>query len=141
MWSCRIPGNPAGKGRPRFAGPKLGRKARTYTPGKTKRWEHAAAQVMSFMWRHPALTGPVAIRVTAVLDRPKRLLRKSSPPGRIYATKKPDWDNVGKIVSDALQLANVLRDDAIVVDGRTVKFYRALDEEPHVLVELEVLAT
>lgn len=42
--------------------------------------------------------------------------------GETWPTKKPDWDNAGKLVSDALNGIAWL-DDAQVVDGRVVKRY------------------
>jgi Holliday junction resolvase RusA-like endonuclease len=44
--------------------------------------------------------------------------------GRIVPTSRPDWDNFGKLCSDALNEI-VWRDDAQVVDARVVKRYSA----------------
>lgn len=50
----------------------------------------------------------------------------------IRPAKKPDWDNIGKIVCDALN--NVaFRDDSQIVDGTVVKCY---SEQPRIEVEI-----
>jgi hypothetical protein len=53
---------------------------------------------------------------------------------------KPDWDNVGKAVSDALQKAGIIRDHAQVCDSYVVKLYAARDEGLRVEVRLERIA-
>lgn len=40
----------------------------------------------------------------------------------IRPTKKPDWDNIGKIVTDALN-GVAYHDDAQIVDAQVRKFY------------------
>lgn len=52
--------------------------------------------------------------------------------GKLRPMKKPDWDNVGKVVSDALnQIA--YRDDVQVVDSRVIKFY---SDRPRVMIKI-----
>ena len=50
--------------------------------------------------------------------------------GLIRPTKKPDWDNIGKVVCDALN-GIAYRDDAQIVDSMVRKFY---GEVPRVVV-------
>lgn len=52
--------------------------------------------------------------------------------GEIRPTKKPDWDNIGKVVCDALNKI-AYDDDSCIVDGAVHKWY---SEEPRVVVEL-----
>ncbi len=55
--------------------------------------------------------------------------------GIIRPTKRPDWDNIGKIVSDALnELA--YHDDSYIVDARVRKWY---SDTPRVEVEITEL--
>lgn len=135
-WSCTIPGQPVGKGRPRFVGPRLGRKARAFTPSRTRAWEASAALWLRSAWRAAPADGPVTLRIVAVLARPQRLMRAREPDGRLPHTTKPDADNVAKAVGDALQAAGVVGDDSQVVGLEVVKLYAAKGEDPHVLVEL-----
>ena len=51
----------------------------------------------------------------------------------IRPTKKPDWDNIGKIVCDALN-GIAYKDDSAIVDGRVRKFY---SEQPRVEVVIK----
>ena len=53
----------------------------------------------------------------------------------IYATKKPDWDNIAKVICDALNgIAWV--DDSQIVSGTVAKYYA---EESKVLVFIKEL--
>lgn len=52
--------------------------------------------------------------------------------GKIRPTKKPDWDNIGKIVTDALNKI-AYRDDSQVVACRVEKWYGPI---PEVIVTL-----
>jgi Holliday junction resolvase RusA-like endonuclease len=58
--------------------------------------------------------------------------REKMLSGEIRPTKKPDWDNIGKVVCDALNKL-AYGDDSGIVDGRVQKFY---SDEPRVEVEL-----
>ena len=51
------------------------------------------------------------------------------------APKKPDWDNIGKIVCDSLNLVSY-HDDSAVVDAQVRKFY---SETPRVDVMIKVV--
>ena len=50
----------------------------------------------------------------------------------IRPIRKPDWDNVGKIICDALN-GIAYRDDAQIVDALVRKFY---SDTPRVIVEI-----
>ncbi len=115
-------GEPAGKGRPRFARAT----GRAYTPAKTRDYEaglrYAAERVMA---GKPPLTGPVVVDVVAGMPVPQSWSRKKQAQalaGIIRPTTRPDWENIGKML-DALNEI-VWRDDAQVVDGRVRKVYR-----------------
>lgn len=131
-----IPGEPVGKGRPRVT--TVGGFARAYTPGKTARWETGAALQMRETWgKRPPLDEPVRVVVLAVASRPKRLLRKRDPDGRLWRTTKPDADNVAKAACDALVAAGVLRDDTLAVRLEVESLFARRDEGPSVEVWLE----
>lgn len=81
------------------------------------------------------LAGPLAMVVECVLPIPpswSKARAQKAAAGEITPASKPDWDNLGKGVSDALN-GIVYADDAQVVDGRVVKRYGA---NPCVLVEV-----
>ena len=130
-----ILGEPNGKGRPKFdtRGPYV----RAVTPKKTANYEALVkmeyqAQCDGFMFSRDAALGML---VTAYKPIPKSTSKKKRVlmlGDIIRPTKKPDWDNVGKIVCDALNKI-AFCDDTQIVDGRVVKRYA---EQPRVEVEI-----
>ena len=130
-----ILGEPNGKGRPKFdtRGPYV----RAVTPKKTANYEALVkmeyqAQCDGFMFSRDAALGML---VTAYKPIPKSTSKKKRVlmlGDIIRPTKKPDWDNVGKIVCDALNKI-AFCDDTQIVDGRVIKRYA---EQPRVEVEI-----
>lgn len=129
-----IPGAPQGKARSRtvFNG------KRTYTPEKTVNYE--ALVKLSYQQAAGGLflgAGvPVRVRIDAYYDTPKSESKKklrNMLAGLLFPTKKPDWDNIGKIVCDALN-GIAWKDDAQIVDGHVLKHY---SEVPHTDVLIE----
>lgn len=130
-----ILGEPNGKGRPKFdtRGPYV----RAVTPKKTANYEALVkmeyqAQCDGFMFSRDAALGML---VTAYKPIPKSTSKKKRVlmlGDIILPTKKPDWDNVGKIVCDALNKI-AFCDDTQIVDGRVIKRYA---EQPRVEVEI-----
>lgn len=129
-----IPGEPRGKQRARST-----RSGITYTPKETVYYENLVKQI--FRGAYPdwvPTTNPVAMEFTVVMAIPKsasKKMRQLMIEGRIRPTKVPDWDNFGKIVSDALNQI-LYNDDRQVVDGHVKKFY---GEVPGIHVSFEVL--
>jgi len=92
----RIIGNPAAKGRPRFA--RRGNFVKTYTPKKTESWENFI-RLQAIRYKPESLIdGPIKMQLDFYLPRPKSLSKKV-----IYHAKKPDIENLAKSVLDALQ--------------------------------------
>lgn len=133
-----IPGPPVGKGRP--VASTRGGLVSMRTPAKTAHWEGAAAAMMRELYKGPVINEPCSLSVVAVGARPKSLMRKRDPPGRMLRTTKPDGDNVLKAAADSLVLAGVLRDDVLIVDWRCSCVYAAKDEGPSVSLLLSTLA-
>lgn len=130
--TATILGEPVAKGRPRVV--RRGGFARAITPEKTRTWEaNAAAQLAEAWGDRPPIDEPVNVAVVAVKSRPKRLLRRKDPDGRMYRETKPDLDNVIKAAADALVAAGVLRDDTLMVspDGSR-SLFAARGEGPRV---------
>ena len=98
-------GEPAGKGRPRFRS--AGAFVQTYTPEKTVSYENLVTleyrrQCRDF--KFPKDT-PLDVRITAYYGIPKSVSKKKAQLMRerkIRPMKKPDFDNIGKIVCDSL---------------------------------------
>lgn len=142
MIEFTIPGEPRGKSRPRVVRLKNG-VSTSYTPDKTVAYEELARQRFRQQWPSEELPfpdkTPVCVMITACFSIPKSASKKaraSMIDGRISPTKKPDVDNVVKIVLDALN-GFAWHDDAQVVDLSVSKIYT--DQEPFVRVELASL--
>ena len=104
MIDFTIPGPPRGKGRPRAF--KRGNHIAMYTDNKTAAYENLVALACKeSMKGGPMLDGPVTVMVFAhfpVAKSASKTAQKAMLEGRIFPTKKPDLDNVGKAVLDGL---------------------------------------
>lgn len=126
----RIPGEPKGKARPRFG------KGRTYTPAETAEYEQLIAceykrQCDGYMF--PKTDRGIEIAIIAYFGMPKsasKKKRKAMLEGDIVPTKKPDADNIAKIILDGLN-GIAFEDDAHVTSLSVDKAYSV---EPHVYV-------
>lgn len=134
-----IPGAPFGKQRHRTA--TIGNRSRSYTPEKTVNYEN----LVKLLFQQAANgfyveSGPVLILIRSYYPIPKSVSQKRANlmrTGKIRPTIKPDYDNIGKIVGDALN-GIAYRDDAQVVDGHVIKYYSDL---PRVEVTIEEVST
>ncbi len=112
------------------------RNHRTYTPKRTRDAEEAVRQAFRETCgeRFAAFDGIVRLHVTV-----KRPLAKSNPKrwrGRADLGK-PDWDNVGKLVCDALN-GLAYKDDSQIEVGTVTKLPRVPHgEEPSVRIYVE----
>lgn len=119
-----VPGEPQGKARPRYSGATK----RVYTPAETRQYE----KLIKTLYLQKYGTAPVFpkgvaldMRITAFYAVPasdSAGIRLKKLRGAIRPTKKPDWDNIGKIIADALN-GTAYYDDAQIVDTMTRKFY------------------
>lgn len=131
-----VPGEPRGKGRPRFNRAS----GRAYTPKGTLTLEAeiADAWVRAGAVRLP--DGPLAVHVVAVLERPNAHWKKDgtlSAAGdrSMWPTRKPDGDNVQKAVWDSLN-GKAFRDDAHIVHWTGWKRWANPGEVAHVRVRI-----
>lgn len=110
-----------------------------YTPKKTADWERAAALLIRNAWRSAPLDEAVYVEVDAVFSRPKRLLRKKDPEGRMWHLGKPDIDNILKSTLDALVMAGVIRDDTQVCTVVGKKYWASKSEGPGLDVRMSLV--
>ena len=110
---------------------------KAYTPTKTKNYEYLVRQI--FVYKYPnykPIEGRVTMTIIAYFDIPKSTSKKKEAEmlsGAISPTKKPDWDNIGKIISDALNKF-AFKDDAQITDVRIFKKYAKV---PKVIVKIQ----
>lgn len=133
-------GEPQGKGRPKFS--RVGNHVQTRTPDETVIYENLIkteyqrqcgglrfqdgdqldVRIMAFY----------AIPASVSKKRRRMMLDRQIRPG-----KKPDWDNIGKVVTDSLNQV-AYRDDAQVVDAQVRKFF---SEQPRLEVTIQLAST
>jgi Holliday junction resolvase RusA-like endonuclease len=124
-------GEPKGKGRPRF----VRRTGHAFTPQRTASYEamlrHEAALAMD---ERSPLEGALRVQVGAYFAVPQSWSAKKRAAalgGAIRPTKRPDWENVAKML-DAFN-GVIWRDDAQVVSGLIEKYY---SDRPRLRVEV-----
>jgi Holliday junction resolvase RusA-like endonuclease len=129
-----LPGEPRGKGRPRF----VRRTGHAFTPQKTASYEaclrHEAALAMA---DRPPFEGALRVRVAAYFGVPASWSTKkqiAAIAGAIRPAKRPDLDNIVKMF-DALNEV-VWRDDAQVVEGWIEKYYT---DRPRLRIEVSLV--
>lgn len=139
MMTCDfvVEGKPTGKGRPRFK--RMGSFVQTYTPEKTADYEKLVR--LKFQNTGGVITEkPVRVEIVAFFTPPKSTRKKDKIEmlaNRILPMKKPDVDNIAKIMLDALnQIA--YKDDAQVIELSVRKRYAA---KAKVTVHIEEIET
>ena len=137
MCDFEVEGKPVGKGRPRFK--RMGKFVQTYTPEKTADYEKLVR--LRFQNAGGMITDkPVKIEIVAFFAPPKSARKKDKIEmlaNIILPTKKPDCDNIAKIILDALnKIAYV--DDSQVVELIVKKRHLA---EAKVTVHIEEIET
>ena len=114
-----VPGKAQAKQRPRVC-----RNGFSYTPGETLNYEKYVKWLYSEKSK-VFFDCAVKLDVYVFLAPPKSVSRKvyqQMIAGVIKPTKKPDWDNLGKSISDSLNLISY-KDDSCVTCGKVMKRY------------------
>lgn len=133
MYEFEVPGEIVGKARPRmntYTG-------KAYTPTKTKNYEYGIRQW--FILKYPKfeqIENRVNVTIIAYFDIPKSTSKKKVQEmldGNISPTKKPDIDNIVKIILDALNKF-AFKDDTQVTKLTVEKIYA---KTPKVYVKIE----
>ncbi len=127
-----VPGEPRGKGRPRFTN------GHAYTDSETRAYEkkimaHYRQALRDFRWPDSAY---ISVEVTAVYPIPKSATKASLAAiqaGRILPKRKPDIDNVLKVVLDSLN-GIAYKDDSQVVMVSGKKIY---GHDPKLIIEMK----
>ena len=132
-YTFEVTGEIVGKARPRmntYTG-------KAYTPTKTKNYEYLVKQ--SFLLKYPnaeVLEGRASVSILALFQVPKSTSKKNSEKmlnKQISPTKKPDIDNIVKVIADALN-GVAYKDDTQIVLVAAKKTYSA-EEGLNVTVE------
>lgn len=127
MWIERlrfsVPGEPRGKGRPRFSRAM----GRAYTDAETRHYEDRICIFArsAFEGKPIARDVEVRLRILATFTRPANRYRKRDPD-RGGKTSRCDLDNVIKAVADGINGAAVWGDDSQVVEISARKEWAAI---------------
>lgn len=131
-----VPGEPKGKARPRIFN-QDGKTHATNTQG-TLNYENLVKWVLTNTQEFNQLTGPIEAYITAYFKMPKSMSKRDRQlveEDKLFPTKKPDGDNIAKIILDACN-SIAYYDDAYVTDTYVFKRYAKSGEEPRVEVVL-----
>ena len=134
MVTFEVPGKPKGKDRPR-----RGKGKTMYTPKATVEYEDLVR--WAFTGAYDGETWfdnePLTVSIIAYYQPNKKTTkveRQRLAMGVLFPVKKPDADNIAKIICDALNEV-AYRDDAQVVNLRVMKRYTT--DEPRVVVTIK----
>lgn len=129
MIKFTVPETPIAKARPRVT------RHGTYTPKKTKDYEQLVQICCRNKYKDKPLEGPIRIDINLFMLIPKRtskvrIRRKISK--EILPTKQPDWDNMAKSITDALN-GLAYKDDKQIVEAHIYKYF---SDDPRAEVEI-----
>lgn len=133
IYEFEVPGKITGKGRPRVNT----QTAIAYTPTKTKEYEDLVKQYFILKYRRiNPLEGRIRVEIKAYFSIPKNASKKQKEEmlkDNISPIKKPDIDNIAKIILDALNKL-AFKDDNQIIKLDIEKIY---SEEEKVYVKIE----
>ena len=130
IYEFEVPGKVIGKGRPRlnsYTGV-------VYTPTRTKDYESLVEQY--FLLKYPRfkiLEGRIKVNIIAYFSIPKTTKKTEILDNNISPTKKPDIDNIVKVVLDSMNKF-AFRDDNQITKLEVEKKY-ALEDKVYVKIE------
>jgi Holliday junction resolvase RusA-like endonuclease len=139
MWKLSyqgiLQGPPVAMRRPRFT-----RAGRAYTPQTSRTYKDEQVKHLTAAKGEDwiPLDGIFKIQVTFIHPRTKRLTRVKGalPHGRIWRPKKPDLDNLLKMVLDIITQSEVWIDDNRVCSILAEDYYAGENEEAHTLFSI-----
>lgn len=133
-----VPGRIRGKARPRSS--VRGNHVIVYTPQTTLDAEQVIRGIALEAAQGLRFSGPVSIRIECVFKMPESDRKDGAVRG--YCLKKPDGDNVAKLVLDALQgEQGLFEDDAQVAELSVLKMWgSAAEVEDQLLVTVRALS-
>ena len=115
-----VPGQPRGKLRPRWS------RTRMFSPDRTVEYETYIKEMFAISYPDfVPLEGPLRMTIIAYMMIPKSTSKKRMKlmiDRVIRPTKTPDWDNLGKLSSDALE-GLAYKNDSQIVTGIVYKYY------------------
>ncbi len=140
LFRCQVLGDPAAQGSKKYVGHRGGRPVLAEMAKRHKPWRAAtsAAVAAALDAGHVAFDGPLILGSQFVMKRP---LSKATVRGRMgMPTATPDASKLLRSVEDAMKVAGLYVDDALIVDHLNQKRYvgdpRSMLAEPGVVLWL-----
>lgn len=134
MEKIEVLGKVIGKGRPRFTS--RGKYVSTYTPKTTRDYEKKIKEIYLYQKCKKFENTPLKIKITAYYKPPESISEKKKKELMgAWRDKKPDIDNIAKIVCDALN-GVAYKDDNQIALMLVAKLY---GEEDKLTVEIDEL--
>ena len=131
-----VPGEPVGKGRPRF----VRKTGRSYTPEKTVNYETLVR--LSYKQQVDAEPfekyKPLAMKLEIYQQIPQSVSKRKREAmigKKILPTKRPDIDNVVKCICDALNMV-CFHDDAQIIKLHVEKYFSEFPEVRVTITEI-----
>ena len=129
MIEFTVEGRPVGKARPRVT------RNGTYTPKKTKGYEELVKWSCRSKYKGGPLKGPLRIEIVFYMYIPKNTsqvrIEKKLVDERL-PTKMPDWDNMAKSITDAIN-GIAYEDDSQIVEAH---IYKKFSKDPRAEVKI-----
>ena len=127
IYEFEIPSKIIGKGRPRLNS----YTGKVYTPTRTKDYEELVEQYFLLKYpRYKTLDGRIKMDIVAYFEVPKstsKLVNTQMMENKISPTKKPDIDNIVKIILDAMN--NIaFKDDTQITKISVEKKYSEIEK-------------
>ena len=127
IYEFEIPSKIIGKGRPRLNS----YTGKIYTPTRTKDYEELVEQYFLLKYpRYKTLDGRIKMDIVAYFEVPKstsKLVKTQMMENKISPTKKPDIDNIVKIILDAMN--NIaFKDDTQITKISVEKKYSEIEK-------------
>lgn len=122
VYEFEVPSKIIGKGRPRLNS----YTGQVYTPTRTKDYESLVEQYFLLKYpRYKTMEGRAKVTITAYFEVPKsanKLAKEQMLGNTISPTKKPDIDNIVKIVLDSMNKF-AFKDDTQITKIEVEKLY------------------
>lgn len=133
IYEFEVPAKIIGKGRPRLNS----YTGQVYTPTRTKDYESLVEQYFLLKYpRYKSIEGRAKVNITAFFEVPKstsKVQKEQMLGNNISPTKKPDIDNIVKIVLDSMNKF-AFKDDTQITKIEVEKMY-AEQEKLYIKIE------
>lgn len=127
VYEFEVPAKIIGKGRPRLNS----YTGQVYTPTRTKDYESLVEQYFLLKYpRYKTIEGRVKVSIVGYFEIPKstsKSMKEQMLQNKISPTKKPDIDNVVKIVLDAMNKF-AFKDDTQITKIEVEKIYSDIEK-------------